>query len=134
MTERCDKSTRSTRSCCATDGAGNGRRGMETVEIRTINSNEVMLVDADGGMVGKINMRTGRAIMADSFWVRERTCEMIPNADETVCTVQHVFPGGGAVEMDFGYSRCSECGSHVADSPTLRFCPVCGARVIEEEI
>ena len=62
-------------------------------------------------------------------YVPERTCHMerLPHDPDYYVTVH-----AGGVDMDFDYARCSECGAHVADSPTLHYCPCCGAEVTDD--
>ena len=42
------------------------------------------------------------------------------------------YENGDIVSMEFGYKQCSECGADVFDCHTVRYCPICGARVVDE--
>lgn len=85
------------------------------------------LYDRDGDFVGQVSAGTGRALIGDSFYVRERTCR------PEVC-----YDGAGACGV-----YCSECGyrfagphgkrevsEHMATRRDImpRYCPSCGAR------
>lgn len=78
------------------------------------------LYDADGCLVGKAN--PGKKVMlADAFYVPERTCRF-----ET-----YQEPAGGDV-----WSECGECGAQFGWESwqcieSARYCPNCGARVVE---
>lgn len=64
-------------------------------------------------------------------YVPERTCHMLPTRSASYCTVHQVM-GGNRYDMDFGYSTCSECGAEVFDCPTVKYCPNCGAKVVND--
>lgn len=92
----------------------------ETVPIKEHN-HRFDLYDADGCLVGKAN--PGKKVMlADAFYVPERACR---NLD---------------VRGDRGF-ECSACGyeaetygDSLCNPDDFEFCPMCGARVIEEEL
>lgn len=63
----------------------------------------------------------------------ERTCRMVDCSTHDTCVVNRELGNGNIVSMEFGYKQCSECGAYVFDCPTVRYCPVCGARVIGKE-
>lgn len=71
---------------------------------------------------------------ARKLWNRraERTCRMIECLSEDTCTVHQELPGGGLAGTRYGYRQCSECGAFVFDCPTVRYCPSCGAKVVDE--
>lgn len=76
------------------------------------------LYDADGCLVGKAN--PGKKVMlADAFYVPERTCRM-----------DYGLMRNG--DTDFHSKRCSSCGKKYDWREVLhsRFCQNCGARVI----
>ena len=72
-----------------------------------------------------------RAIKA---WNRraERTCTMDGPYTGTTCAVHREMPGGGAFDQEYGYLTCSACGAEVFDCPTVRYCPNCGAKVVDQ--
>lgn len=91
----------------------------ETIPIKEHN-HLFVLYDADGFLVGKAN--PGKKVMlADAFYVPERTCRMEYN-DEW--SGDELYPTSCYV--------CSECG-HMTNDGMPGYCPGCGARVIEEE-
>ena len=57
---------------------------------------------------------------------------MLPSATRDVCTVSHYMMNGNLVDQVFGYRECSECGALVFDCPTVKYCPSCGAKVVQE--
>lgn len=78
------------------------------------------LYDADGFLVGKAN--PGKKVMlADAFYVPERTCRMEYNKrwsyDEYYPTQCY---------------NCSECG-HMTYDGVPTFCPNCGAKVVDDD-
>ena len=62
----------------------------------------------------------------------ERTCRMVNCGSNDTCVVNRELSNGNIVSMEFGYKQCSECGAYVFDCPTVRYCPNCGARVVDE--
>ena len=82
----------------------------------------------------KDDVRAGRPIdFGFVTYVPERTCRMVDCGSHDTCVVNRELINGNIVSMEFGYKQCSECGANVFDCPTVRYCPSCGARVIEEE-
>lgn len=61
----------------------------------------------------------------------ERTCRMDDCNTHDTCVVNRELCNGDVMSMEFGYKQCSECGTYVFDCPTVRYCPHCGARVVE---
>lgn len=61
----------------------------------------------------------------------ERTCHMADCHTYDTCVVNHELGNGNITSMEFGYKQCSECGAYVFDCPTVRYCPNCGAKVVE---
>lgn len=91
----------------------------ETVPIKEHN-HLFDLYDADGFLVGKAN--PGKKVMlADAFYVPERTCSMEYNEEWS----------GDELYPTECYN-CSEC-HHMTSDGMPSYCPNCGARVIEEE-
>lgn len=80
---------------------------------------------------GTMTMRFDDAQLAVDAWNRraERTCRMLPGRTAGTVTARYETPGGGFVNEEFSYAVCSECGAHVMDCPSVRFCPNCGSRV-----
>ena len=70
---------------------------------------------------------------ASEAWNRrdERTCRMVDCGSRDTCVVNRELVSGNIVSMEFGYKQCSECGANVFDCPTVRYCPSCGAKVVE---
>lgn len=69
------------------------------------------LYDAGGSLVGKANAGV-RVMLADGFYVRERTCRIVWNdADRTW--------------------ECSACGGAVGLRDVV-YCESCGAKVVDE--
>ena len=64
-------------------------------------------------------------------YVPERTCRMVDCHTHDTCVVNSELINGNIVSMEFGYKQCSECGAYVFDCPTVRYCPICGAMVVE---
>ena len=71
---------------------------------------------------------------AVAAWNRraERTCRMVDCGSHDTCVVNRELSDGNIMSMEFGYKQCSECGANVFDCPTVRYCPDCGARVVDE--
>lgn len=61
-----------------------------------------------------------------------RTCRMVACSKHDTCFVNHELGNGNVMSMEFGYKQCSDCGAYVFDCPTVRYCPSCGARVVDE--
>ena len=108
----------------APDGFCSFGRGVMEMEVRplTERAGVIDLYDANGSFVGKANVGV-KIMLADGFYVPERACRF-----ET-----HQEPEGGEV-----WSECGECGSQFGwdgwqGIESARYCPSCGARVIEEE-
>lgn len=84
---------------------------MNTIPIKKIEG-QVELFDQDGDFVGKVNARTGKAIIGDAFWDKRRTCRMVQQEDFDllVCSLCHriegknlLFAPGGKIEFDGKY-------------------------------
>lgn len=61
-----------------------------------------------------------------------RTCRMVDCDSHDTCVVNSELGNGDVMSMEFGYKQCSECGAYVFDCPTVRYCPSCGAKVVDE--
>lgn len=90
-------------------------------------------ISMSGGVVGDLDACSDDLDKLTEAWNRrtERTCAMTESHTDDSCTVRSVLDDGTIYDMDFGYKRCSECGAYVFDCPTVRYCPSCGARVVE---
>lgn len=66
-------------------------------------------------------------------YVPERTCTMDDCVCLDTCVVNHAMLDGDYMSMEYGYKQCSNCGAHVFDCPTLRYCPNCGAKVVHDD-
>ena len=78
------------------------------------------LYDADGCLVGKAN--PGKKVMlADAFYVPERTCRMEYNEEWS-----------GDEYYPTECYNCSECG-HMTFDGVPTFCPNCGAKVVDDD-
>ena len=66
-------------------------------------------------------------------YVPERTCRMVDCGSHDTCVVNRELGNGNIASMEFGYKQCSECGTYVFDCPTVRYCPSCGSRVVEDD-
>lgn len=77
------------------------------------------LYDADGCLVGKAN--PGKKVMlADAFYVPERTCHLIHEVEEED---DEFFD-----TVELHYYVCSECGWN--NRPDAYYCDSCGAKVV----
>lgn len=81
---------------------------------------ECSLWDERDRFVGKVNVKTGRALIGDSFLAMERTCE-------------NSYGRGNSLRA----FMCSEChvdlstyGDSDCDPSWFDYCPNCGARVV----
>ena len=92
---------------------------MITIPIKKVEG-QVELFDKEGDFVGKVNTKTGKAIIGDAFWRKERTCRMVQSADFDllVCDECHrieeknlLFAPSGKIEFDGKY--CPGCGAMV---------------------
>lgn len=91
----------------------------ETVAIKEHNR-RFDLYDADGFPVGKAN--PGKKVMlADAFYVPERTCHLIHEVEEED---DEFFD-----TVEFHCYVCSECGRN--NRPDAYYCDSCGAKVVE---
>lgn len=83
------------------------------------------IYDRRGDLVGQVCAGTGRALIGDSFYARERTCQIVVSVDRSPASY------GGKVH------RCSSCGKALPGAlfrngwRKLDYCPRCGARVTE---
>ena len=70
---------------------------------------------------------------ATEAWNRraERTCRMVDCGSHDTCVVNSELSDGNIMSMEFGYRQCSDCGAFVFDCPTVHYCPICGAKVVE---
>ena len=71
--------------------------------------------------IPKNEMRDGRFELDGVVWTPERTCEMEWDED-----------GEGDELYPVGHVTCSACGAWLYAVNTMRFCPSCGARVVDE--
>lgn len=96
--------------CC-----GSKNKVVDKVEPVPIKQNEgtFEIYDAEGDLVGKVNEDTSRAIIGNSFWVRECTCKYVWDSNRNVWF-------------------CSECGGLEPLSNDINYCCDCGARVIND--
>lgn len=80
----------------------------------------------------KDDVRAGRPIgFGFVTYVPERACRMVDCSTHDTCVVNRELGNGNIASMEFGYKQCSECGAYVFDCPTVRYCPCCGAKVVE---
>ena len=93
---------------------------MEIAPLVTDERGECSLWDERDRFVGKVNASTGRAIIGDSFFAMERTCE-------------NSYGRGNSLRA----FMCSEChvdlstyGDSDCDPSGFDYCPNCGARVV----
>lgn len=76
------------------------------------------IYDRRGDLVGQVSAGTGRALIGDSFYARERTCRDFGGEEGT--------NGEG---YDFACSACGFC----CDLPEPNYCPECGAKVVNDD-
>lgn len=78
----------------------------------------VGLYGRDGRLLGKLCLDTDRAQIGNLFYVPERTCRKVKlkRTDPKLCA-----------------KACSECGKEFGIWWGVKYCPHCGARVVESE-
>lgn len=114
---------------------------MITIPIKKVEG-QVELFDKEGDFVGKVNTKTGKAIIGDAFWDKERTCLYEPEITATVYDKDDSEIDTDEPADNCEAFACSECGGMMMYgdsgwfeteppySPRFDFCPYCGARVI----
>lgn len=94
-----------------------------------------VVCDAYGGGCGASTGYYPTVSAAIEAWNRraERTCRMVDCSTHDTCAVNRELGNGDVMSVEFGYRQCSECGAYVFDCPTVRYCPNCGAKVVDYE-
>ena len=84
------------------------------------------IYDAQQNCVGRVCTDTGRAMIGSEFYVKERVC-----ADESTDFDRFVCGECGATMVVNEDARPTLFSAHKQDALEPKFCPACGARILD---